>query len=442
MRTLKKSKFIKNIIIGGGISGLYTLFNYYNKTGKNDIQLFEKESRFGGRIKTFTKTINRRKYLWEEGASRFNNNHILLLKLLKDLNLHKKIHQIGADIKFYPKNKHTNMNMKEPFYYINKIIQYYNKDSKKKNSKNYFINRTLKEYVKDNNILTKKELNYMSDSFGYNSKLTNSNVEYVIYLLKKHYLPTNKFYGLNGGLNQIIDSIIKRLKRDKLNNNLHLNHQCKEFTYDKTNHIFNLKIFNLKNRRMERYQCENLILALPQPALLSIKSDMLKKIRSLINSIKCIPMNRFYCIYPPKDNNKVWFNELGKSTTDSWLRYVIPINKEDGTIMTSYTNDKYANQVRRIFLNSTREELNEKIRSEVKSVFGENIDDPLFCKMSYWKCGVSIWKRGKKYKELYNKMIQPIEDINLYIMGENYSLDQAWIEGALDTSHKVLKTII
>ena len=39
-------------------------------------------------------------------------------------------------------------------------------------------------------------------------------------------------------------------------------------------------------------------------------------------------------------------------------------------------------------------------------------------------------------------MIQPYNNINLYIIGENYSLDQAWIEGALDTSNKVLKKII
>ncbi len=439
----EKIKYIENIIIGGGISGLYTFYNYINKTNKDNIILFEKDNRLGGRIKTFTKTIKNKKYMWEEGASRFNKNHKLLLKLLKNLGLNKKIHKIGADIKFYPKNiKNKNIfsNMKEPFYYLNKIKKYYLKDKKNHNNK-YFLNKTLKEYAK--NILTKKELKYLSDAFGYNSKLTNSNVEYVLYLIKKHYNPKNQFYGLNGGLNQIIDSILKKIKNNKHNkkiiNNIHLNSELKEIFYDKNNNIFNLKIFNLEKNKIQKYQCKKLILALPKPALLNIKSNLLHKIHNLINSIKCIPMNRLYCIYPPK-NNKVWFDEFGKSTTDSWLRYVIPINKKDGTIMISYTNDKYADKVKNIIDNKKGYE--NKIKEEVKKVFGKDIDKPIFCKMSYWKCGVSIWKKGKDYKKIYNKMIQPFNNINLYIIGENYSLDQAWIEGALDTSNKVLKKII
>ena len=30
---------------------------------------------------------------------------------------------------------------------------------------------------------------------------------------------------------------------------------------------------------------------------------------------------------------------------------------------------------------------------------------------------------------------------NIYICGENYSLNQSWVEGALETSDKFLKTI-
>ncbi len=62
--------------------------------------------------------------------------------------------------------------------------------------------------------------------------------------------------------------------------------------------------------------------------------------------------------------------------------------------------------------------------------------------MSYWDCGVSIWKKGVDYKKLYKDMLQPIKNEKLYIIGENYSLDQAWMEGALDTSNKILNKII
>jgi protoporphyrinogen oxidase len=51
-------QYIKNIIIGGGLSGLNTLFEYYLKNKKSDICLFEKDNYLGGRIKTFRKKIN------------------------------------------------------------------------------------------------------------------------------------------------------------------------------------------------------------------------------------------------------------------------------------------------------------------------------------------------------------------------------------------------
>ena len=72
------------IIIGGGISGLY---NYYHliKTNKKVI-LFEKNDYFGGRIlNQRTDNINH-----PAGAARFNLNHRLVIKLLKEFHLFKR----------------------------------------------------------------------------------------------------------------------------------------------------------------------------------------------------------------------------------------------------------------------------------------------------------------------------------------------------------------
>ncbi len=434
--------FIKNIIIGGGLSGLNTLFNYYLKTKKTDICLFEKESELGGRIKTFKKNINNKKYLWEEGAARFNENHKKLIHLLKKLGLNKKIIKIGASIKFFPKslkNKLKYKNFHEPFYYILKIQKYFNKDKNINNERTKkYLNYTILDYAKKYKILNKDELNYIKNSFGYNSKLTHSNIKYVLHIISKHYLPNNQYFTIKGGYEQIINKLYKKIKKSKIS--IYNNFQLKNINYNLSSKIFTLFLFNSKSNNSLICQCSNLILAIPKLSLSSI--PYLKKNKSLlekINSIECIPLNRLYCIYPKdKNDKKVWFDELGKSTTDSWLRYVIPIDKKKGIIMISYTNDKYAKKVKKI-VEEGREVLEDKIKEEVKRVFNIEIKKPLFCKMSYWDCGVSIWKKGIDYKKINKEIIQPIKNEKLFIIGENYSLDQAWMEGALDTSNKVLK---
>ncbi len=435
---IKKIPYIKNIIIGGGLSGLNTLYNYYLKTKKTDICLFEKDSHFGGRIKTFKKNINHKNYLWEEGASRFNENHKQFIHLLKKLDLNKKIIKIGASIKFYPrsdKNKIKYKDFHEPFYYILKIQKYFQKDKNIKKNKKY-LNYTILQYAKKYNILNKDELNYLKDSLGYNSKLTHSNVKYVLYLIFKHYHPKNQYYTITGGYQQIINKLYKNIKKSKLP--IYNHFELKNIKYNSSSKIFTLYLFNNKSHKIHLFQSSNLILALPKFSLSSI--PYLKKIKKEIDTIDCIPMNRLYCIYPKgKKDNKVWFDELGKSTTDSWLRYVIPIDKKKGIIMISYTNDKYAKKVKKIVESNNFED---KIKEEVKRVFNIDIKKPLFCKMSYWDCGVSIWKKGVDYKKLYKDMLQPIKNEKLYIIGENYSLDQAWMEGALDTSKKILNKII
>jgi protoporphyrinogen oxidase len=80
------------IIIGGGIAGLYTMYNILKKRPYSKIILIEKENNLGGRIHTFTD-----KYMSvEAGAGRFHENNILLLDLIRELGLYSKIQTIAS----------------------------------------------------------------------------------------------------------------------------------------------------------------------------------------------------------------------------------------------------------------------------------------------------------------------------------------------------------
>lgn len=53
--------------------------------------------------------------------------------------------------------------------------------------------------------------------------------------------------------------------------------------------------------------------------------------------------------------------------------------------------------------------------------------------------GVHFWNRGYKSWEILQKMTQPVGDFPCYICGEAYSMNQTWVEGALQTAEIVLQ---
>jgi monoamine oxidase len=424
---MNSKNYFQTIVVGGGISGLNIL---YNSIPYESYALFEKNNHFGGRIQTFRKNS----YLWEEGAGRFNQKHKHLLSLLKSLHLEDKIIKIPSTIQFLPSNSSTKYSsMKNPFDYIQKVYRYF---QRYKNNKYEYENKTYIEYAK--RVLTKKEIQYLLDSFGYESELIKTNAEYAIHLFKKDFLPSNQFMSLKGGMDQMIHKMVKtiqtKIKKDKKKYPLRLftSYQLQKIKYDSKTKIFTLSF--LHHHKIKKFICHNLILALPKYSLQ--KLSYLKKIKNDIKKVECIPLMRTYAVYPIHKNKKVWFDEFTKTTTDDKLRYIIPIDKKKGVIMISYTDGKYA--LHKHKLNELN--LKKEIREGVKGVFGKEIKDPRILKRHYWDCGIGLWKKGKfDYHQISKKMIRPFKKENLYICGENYSMNQGWIEGALETSDRVIK---
>jgi hypothetical protein len=52
---------------------------------------------------------------------------------------------------------------------------------------------------------------------------------------------------------------------------------------------------------------------------------------------------------------------------------------------------------------------------------------------------VHFWNPGYKSWEVLDKMIQPVAGVNAFIVGESYSTNQTWVEGALQTSELLLQ---
>ena len=82
-----------------------------------------------------------------------------------------------------------------------------------------------------------------------------------------------------------------------------------------------------------------------------------------------------------------------------------------------------------------------KLNENISKTFGFEIANPIKTKICYWDIGTAFWKPTYNSKIISKKICKPFNNTNLYICGENYSLNQGWMEGALETSERILERL-
>ena len=145
------------------------------------------------------------------------------------------------------------------------------------------------------------------------------------------------------------------------------------------------------------------------------------------------PLLRIYASYPTN-----WFKGLGRIVTDTHIRYFLPIS--DRLAMVSYTDSSDAKYWHKT-LKQSEKILCDKIQKQLKELFpNSSIPNPLFFKAHYWKTGATYWLPGNyDVKKESLKSIHPF-DKDIFIVGESFSLKQAWMEGALEQCEKFFQT--
>lgn len=414
------------IIIGGGISGLYTYYHLLKNDPSLNILLFEKNNYFGGRIKTKYMKKNGISYQMEEGAGRFNKNHKLLFKLIEELNLNKDVIKINAESHFidtkneFPEKKYQD---KDSFYFIDKVLKYASKEPD-----DFLKKYSFSEYAFMK--LPKKDVDFMIQSTSYYSRILNMNAYNAYDTFKYNIRNDIDYFVLKNGLSSIIKKMVTFIKTKK--KQLFVNSELISFTYHKENK--ENKYFEILINQEKLFRSKKLIFAVPKSTLLTL--PYFKKYNSILNSISCVPLCRVYAIY-----KQPWFESIGKVTTNNPLKYIIPINSKTGLIMISYTNGKYAIHWKKYLSNKynlNKDNLNNNLKKNIKDVFDKNTENPNYTNICFWKDGMNYWKPKQNSSDLSKKIIQLDKNIPLYIIGEAYSMNQGWMEGALETSSSLL----
>jgi hypothetical protein len=442
------------IVLGGGIAGLNTVYEISKRFPSKTVLLVEKTGNLGGKVETYSD-----KYMTvEAGAGRFSKTHHLVFKLIHELGLGSKITEITGSAVYAPVDKSlpdrkgfqdslfdapmdlTNASVFDAYFtsgldavlgssklpnagLIAKVIL-----ASKSESPETLRNTTFLEYC--SKILSESQVQYIVDSFGYYSELVVMNAHDCIQVIMS-LSPWNKFYGLRGGLSQLIDGISKRIRKNK-NVRVLLDHEVKKIGY-----LDGLCIVDCDRGRHIGKKC---VCALPVRVLESI--GFFKPLSPILKRIKSPPLCRIYSKFSPGVDGKVWFDGLPKLTTNNNLRMVIPIDKSSGLIMVSYSDNKFADFWQKLYKKKGVAGVDAEIARLMKQTTGLDIPKPIETRVFYWDSGVGYWGLGVNSDSVARRLVQPFDDVPVYICGEPFSAEsQQWMEGALETSWRVLDRI-
>ena len=420
-------------IIGGGIAGLNTAYQLSKLKTNLSIALFEKSNKFGGRIQTYKNKVKGQSIIVNEGAGRFSEYHLHLISLLKNLGLDHKIAENPNKYQFIKNSKVIPKILEKRDKIIREIINYSKKDEQKIVQSMY-----LYDYIKFR--LGNKKAELIKETFPYDGEVSKTNAYDAIRMFEKDFHPDTKHFTLIGGMHLIISKLVQELKKTniKLFLNTNILDISKITTVNKSNNNFNIDLFTqTKDKKFieKNIKCKILISAVPGSSLK--QWFITKSLKKELNSINLIPLLRIYQMYKTK-NNKSWFDNIPITITNNKVHYVIPINKKNGVIMSSYTDSRYAKKWNKNIIDNTLEKdlqknLNITFKNQIEE---ENIPEAILTKYFYWNEGVAGWKKNIDSHAVSCKLIHPFA--NFYTCGENYSMFQAWSEGALETSNAVL----
>ena len=471
------------IVIGGGISGLNTVYQYLKKYKKQNkkVLLIEKNSRTGGRIYTHNHKEKNKKYQIEAGAGRISSNHKNLMKLIKEFDL--KLYKIPNKTNYKPIPQNSFKELNQRFKTFDQVILEIHKKLKTKpksfrdNIKNYTLSQLvdiLFQNKKQTKKLTKKstkstksknnkkqsqkstidktKLNskFLDARYQYWSEVSVLNAEDALITFSKEFNLKVPYFVVIGGLTQLVEKMTTKIK--EMSCSIKLNTPFESIQeIDNKNHNKNHK--NTKTYLInQKFKCKNVVFAMPKYAykpLFELKNskqnqlNLLNPIKPYLKMLSCQPLYRVYAQYPKdKDSQQVWFHDIGKVTSNLEIKFIIPISNDDGTIMISYTDGKYADFWNRLRLKSDTK-FKKELNRQLKLLFPDkNIPEPIWFTHHYWQHGACYWKPGFSGTKMEKEIVEPDKNHNIYFANSNFSRQQAWIEGGLVSSNLALKKII
>jgi hypothetical protein len=404
------------VIVGGGTAGLHIAKLLAKKYPDRSINIVEKYDYFGGRIYTHTPR-DKPSLHYEAGAGRVADHHKMLGKYIEEFGLTKAY--INAHVTHRHIEADGSLTVGENGFteIIGKMLE-----DLPASIKSRLHELTIKEAC---TLAYGKEIvDRVFSEFGYRSETEVIRADIAFDTFKGFMGERGNYYVVKEGLSEVSKLLAKKV----LEMGVRLTTNVTVEDLEKKDDCWIVK----GHCSDKPWSClaKRVIWAVTRNALATIP---MFKGKWMVTGVRMEPLQRVYARFTaPK--GKPWFHDVGHTTTNSVVRYVIPINPAEGLIMISYTDASDA----QYWMKKDKEVQKKEIMAEIRRIFPEKeIPEPEHWSFHPWSDGCSYWlpypvgpldARKAQHEVHYPfKATAP----NVYVCGESWSCCQAWIEGAL-----------
>lgn len=376
----------KIAIIGSGISGLFA--GLILKINNVQVTIFEKNKKIGGRIKMVD--FDGEKVIAGAGIGRKEDK--LLYALCKKLNVTTNNYHVDAQHTSFPLDVMKILNLLEKN--LNTL------ERNKENFKNYAL-RILGREMYNKFILTIGETDY-----------EKADVIDTLYDYGFHNYTVNGFDAFSIKWIEMLESFENILyKETKLNVNV------KNITKEIDGS------FTINNEKFDK-------------VIFATSIDTINKLLPRIKILYNIKGQSFVRLYVKlSEPIKAIVKSFVK--TDKPLQKIIVINKEKCIYQISYSDNYIANKWKDNY------NIRNTVEKSIMKIFNQKVK-VLKHKLIYWKIGTHYYtplsKSFKDRDDFLNQSQNPSE--NIYCVGEAFSRNQGWCEGALESVLNIIPSII
>lgn len=345
-------------------------------------------------------------------------------------------------------------------------------------------------------VLSNEGYQFMKDAGGYDANVANASA--VTQLPATEYSDDTEFLTLKDGFQSLPLTVAEQFtladgvypSSDRVN----MNQRLAEIKYnDKDNYKYTLVFYKTqtneagKTRDLEpteviEVKAKKLILAMPRRSLELIKSEFFEN-EWLKENIKSVLIQKAFKMFMAYE--QPWWRSLGlvagRSVTDLPIRQTYYMGTEceqeggeptmNSLLMASYNDIEtipfwkgwekgkqfkgfQPNQTECSYSNDEivpkhefqiTQEMVDSAQSQIEQLHNQpNLPRPYSAVYQEWGAnpyggGWHEWKAGYRLDQVMCRMRHPVEDQDIYIVGEAYSYEQGWVEGALNTAESMLE---
>ncbi len=487
-------------IVGGGISGIYAAWRLQKQDPTRNIHLYELSDRIGGRLISLDPP-EMQGIKAEFGGMRYLTNQPIVSNLVAELGLATRPFPVSGDENiYYLRGQHMRgsdlTDSKKIPYRLSWLERGKTPGELVMNAIDTLIPGATKltkeqwQDVKENytfqgkhlwelgwwnllhQVMSSEAFKFILDAGGYDTLVTNWNAAEALPWYLADFGPDAQYRTIIDGMETLPRMVAKQFV--DAGGNIHLGQRLNTFVKREDGQI------ELIFDDAPPVIAQHLILAMPRRSLELLDDDteflLHPTVRDLIPTVTPHPMFKLFLCY-----RYAWWQDAGvnngRSVTDLPLRQVYYFGSEregpaaynqelrDSLVMASYDDGEHVGFWRGLadrghstthcFPESAEPRWNrytcpsamiEHAQRQLKVVhdleylpdayaagFQDWGQDPYGGAWNSWNIHVKGW-------EVQEKMIQPLDEWPVYVIGEAYSGAQGWIEGALQTAETLLKT--